>query len=285
METSMFIAITRFSLFLPNSSAWIVSSQAYDRDKIEEYRSKLFNEHRLDFRIKFLSKITLPILREASKDYNFVHIIEYSDSLPKKYLEELKKLEENYSFVKLSEYNLKGESLRTVHEIAIDFFKLSSVTDKDHMIGQFVLDDDDCISLDYFRRSSKYLNKHFHGHNLSFGLGVAGIFNKDFNLTNTIEMYYPKVNIGLLRIGAYRHQSKKIVFGSLGSHMKADKYSPTIIDSRKISFFWSKHLTQDSAERDFHNDDLEKLNKINPISKDAIAESFGKNFIRDINDI
>jgi len=281
----MFIAITRFSLFLPNSSAWLVSSQANDEKKIEEYKRKIFDKNRLDFRINFLSKITMPILKEASKEYNFVHIIEYSDSLPDEYVKELRRLEGEYNFIRLNEYNVEGNSLNTAHEIAIDFFNLGSVTDKDHMIGQFILDDDDCISLDYFKKCSKYLNKYFHGHNLSFGLGISGIFDNDFNLTNIIEMYYPKVNIGLLRIGIYRHKSKKIVFGSLGSHMRADKYSPTIIDSREISFFWSKHLTQDSAQRDFHSEDLKKLNKINHIDHKLVLEKFGKNFIKDLKSL
>lgn len=152
----MFVAITRFSLFLPNSSAWLVSMQAGDENKIEEYKKKLFDSQRLDFRINFLSKITLPILKESSQGYDFVHIIEYSDSLPIKYIEELKRLEEEYSFVKLNEYNLEGNPQKTAHEIAIDFFKLDLVMDRDLMIGQFMLDDDDCISIDYFKRCSKY---------------------------------------------------------------------------------------------------------------------------------
>lgn len=283
MGALMYIAVTRFSLFLPKSSAWLVSSQTNDERRIEEYRMKLFDTHRLDFRVKFLSKITLPILEEASKNYNFVHIIEYSDTLPSKYVDQLKNLEKKYKFVKLNEYDIEGNCKKSIHEIAIDFFKLDLVTDKDHMVGQFVLDDDDCISLDYFERCNKYMNKNFHGHNLSFGLGVAGVFNNSFNLTNIVEMYYPKVNIGLLRIGVYRHKNKKIVFGSLGSHMKADRYSPTIIDSRQIGFFWSKHLKQDSAERGFHSNDLEKLNKLDRINEKIVLEKFGKDFIKNLN--
>lgn len=281
----MFIAITRFSLFLPRSSAWLVSMQAGDEDKIEQYKKKLFDSRRLDFRINFLSKITLPILEKASNGYDFVHIIEYSDSLPIKYIKELKKIEEKYSFVKLNEYNIEGQPQRSIDDIAIDFFKLSLCTDRDMMIGRFMLDDDDCISTDYFKRCSKYLNKYFHGHNLSLGLGVAGVFDENFKLTNIVEMYYPKVNIGLLRIGVYRHKTKKIVFSSLGSHMRADRYSPTIIDSRQISFFWSKHSTQDSAEKDFHDADLKKLDKIDHIDSSLVLENFGDLFIEDLNNL
>ena len=278
----MFIAVTRFSLFIPNSTAWLVSSHKEDNTKIEEYKRKLFDSKRLDFRINFLSRITLPLLEEASKGYKFVHIIEYSDSLPIVYIEKLRTLQDKYSFVQLNEYNIEGKSSKTAQDIAIDFFELKQVDDRDVMIGMFKLDDDDCISIDYFKRCNKYLNKYYHGHNLSLGLGVAGVFDESFKLSNIVEMYYPKVNIGLLRIGAYRHQTQKMVFASLGTHMKADRYSPTIIDSREISFFWSKHHTQDSAEKDFHKNDLSKLNSIEHINPVLVQDKFGEKFIENL---
>ena len=284
----MFIAVTRFSLFIPNSTAWLISSQKKDATQIaqiEEYKRKLFDSKRLDFRISFLEKVTLPLLDEASKGYKFVHIIEYSDSLPSVYIDKLKELQDRFSFLQLNEYNIEGISSKKAQDIAIDYFGLKKVNDRDVMVGMFNLDDDDCISVDYFKRCNKYLNKYYHGHSLSLGLGVAGVFDESYELSNIVEMYYPKVNIGLLRIGVYRHQAQKMVFASLGAHMKADRYAPTIIDSREVAFFWSKHKAQDTAEYDFHKGHLDKLSSMEHIDLTVLQEKFGDKFIENLKSL
>lgn len=280
----MFIAITRFSLYQPKSSAWITSRAVQDECSLKKYKEGLFDEKRLDFRIGFLSNVTLPLLDKSSKNIKFVHIVEYSSILQLKYIKQLKELQNKYHFLVLNEYDEFGESRSTSHQLAIKHLQLCDLN-KDCIIGQFMLDDDDCISKDFLEKSSKYLNKSFFGHIISHGLGVYGVFDDENKVVNITESYYPKVNIGLLRIGAYRHAKNAIVLPKLGTHTKADRYSPTLIDSREVSYWWSKHNTQDTANLKVYTSDYNKIKEASQIDTSIISEKFGDDFIDNLNSI
>lgn len=278
----MFIAVTRFSLFTPNSSAWIIAKNANNKEAINEYKTKLYNEERLNFRINFIKKVTLPLLEEASKGHSFLHIIEYSDNLPLKYIKELKELSSKYTFLQLNEYNTDCIPKFTPQEMAIKHLNLQKV-EKDRMIGIFILDDDDCLSLNYFNIMSKYLKTPYYGFTISLGLGVTGIFDQSQSITHITESYYPKVNIGLMRVGVYRKDSNKIIFAKIKSHMKVDKETPTILDSRVISYFWSRHNNQDTVNNSQYTNNLNRLLNAPSIDNKSLLESFGQNFLDNLD--
>lgn len=280
----MFIAVTRFSLYQPESTAWISSRSVNDIESLKKYKANLLDEKRLDFRINFLSKVTIPLLENASRNFDFVHVIEYSNILQPKYIEKLLELEKNYSFIKLNQYDELGLSKYSFQELAIAHLGLNKLN-KDTIIGQFMLDDDDCITLDFFEKSIKYISKPFFGHIVSYGLGVYGIFDKINNVINITESYYPKVNIGLLRVGAYRHSKNAMVFPKLGSHTKADRYSPTIIDSREVSYWWSKHCSQDTANLKVYASDYNKFKEAEHIDISIIKTKFGSDFLDNLKSI
>lgn len=280
----MFIATTRFSIYQPKSNAWIVSKAASDPLSEKKYRDGLFDERRLDFRLGFLTNVTLPLLEKASKGHEFLHVIEYSSLLQPKYIEILNKIKAKYSFVRLNEYDENGVSKTNSTEIAVDYFKLKQL-DRDALVASFILDDDDCISLDFFEKSKKYINKAFMGHAVSYGLGVYGVFDKDNKLVNVTQSYYPKVNIGLMRIGAYRHTHKKIVLPKAGSHTKFDRHMPTIIDSREVSYWWSKHTSQDTSNHDSYAKGYEGLKQAEHIDKSIIFNKFGEDILDNIKSI
>ncbi len=81
----MFIARTRFSLFLPSSNGWNISRNL-NSNEIDKYKSILFEDSTLNFRINFLSNIALPLMARANENYELLQIIEYSDCLPPKYI-------------------------------------------------------------------------------------------------------------------------------------------------------------------------------------------------------
>ncbi|WP_180062360.1 glycosyltransferase [Acinetobacter sp. YH12120] len=275
----MFIAVTRFSLFRPDSNAWILTKNAKDEESIKKYIQKLYDEKRLNFRIAFLKEVTLPLLEKSTQGYKFLHIIECSSNLPRKYMQILQEIEQEYHFVKLNIHPVYGcENVLLPHQIALDFFK-EDFSDQDQAIGMFTLDDDDCVSLNYFKIMSKYLNNRFYGFAISLGLGVVGIFDGDYKIKNITESYYPKVNIGLMRVGMYRSQTNNIVFPKMGSHSKSDKYLPTILDSRQVSYFWSKHPNQDTKNLSNYDASVTRLLNSNKLSDEVIKESFGDDFI------
>lgn len=271
----MFVLITRFSLYVPDSSSWLLSKNKKTGDELDMYFNTLFDESRLNFRMNFLEKITLPILFKASKKHNIVQIIRYSSLLPQVFKNRLLSLARKYCFIVLCEHDEHGEYSKNDTEVAVEYYQDILPIDRDSIIGVAVLDDDDCLSLDYFDRASLYLNKAFIGKALSFGLGVNGVFNGNNELVKITESHYPKVNIGLLRIGVYRHLNKKIVLPRMGSHGRADKFLPVILDSRDVSYFWSRHPHQDTKLTNTYSGMIEGILKKEDLSLDIIRNKFG----------
>lgn len=276
----MFIIITRFSLFVPKSSSWLVSKSK----DLENYKKIIFDEERLNFRLNFIKKITLPIISEASKKHNIAHIIKYSNLLPGKYKSELERLSQKYPFLVLCEHDENGEYPIPDMQIGINKLNLAS-HNKDLFVGVLVLDDDDALAIDYFDRAALYLNKSFLGMALSFGLGVNGIFNEENQLIKITESYYPKVNIGLMRVGIFRLDLHNIIMGSMGSHGRADRFVPVILDSRKISYFWSRHSYQDTTQELYYKNVIAQALKQKEITADILDESFGAEFTKNIRNI
>ena len=276
----MFIARTRFSLFIPNSNGWNISR---NKEDIVEYKNKLYEEKRLNIRINFLSHIMLPLLEKASKNYKLLHVIEYSETLPNKYIALLKELEENYSFVKLNLYDDSGIPEKKINTIAIDYFDLKSY-ERDVWIGKFVLDDDDCISLKYFKVMSQYLTSCFEHFYISMGLGVVGVFDENNNFIHCAEMYKPKINIGLMNVGRYSCKDKKIYFTSKGTaHMSMDKVNPVILDSREVGFYWSRHHHQDTRLNKTQQQVdkiISSLKALPEFNEEQFNENFGSDFYR-----
>ncbi|MFK3916459.1 glycosyltransferase [Psychrobacter sp. NPDC078501] len=251
----MFVARTRFSLFLPKSKGWNISR---DFEDIENYKKTLYEEKRLNFRINFLMNIILPLLEVASEGYKFLHIIEYSESLPIKYIKDLERLEEKYSFLKLNLFYDNGDPQYKTNSMIMDYFDLSILED-DVWIGRFVLDDDDCVSLNYFRIMSDYLTKCYEGFYISLGSGVVGVFDDNYRPVHYAEMYKPKVNIGFMNVGKYSFKDKKVYFSKKGApHMSMDKVNRVILDSRYIGFYWSRHAYQDTRLNKSQNQ-IEKI--------------------------
>lgn len=242
----MFILITRFSLFIPNSPAWLLSVNKDNEESINEYKRQLFDTSRLRFRLDFLRNITLPIIFQASKKHPILQILKYSVLLPDEFKKELLELGKEYPFLVLCEYNEEGKYPKADLDIASDYFNDLWAKDRDSIVGMTILDDDDCLSIDYFDRATPYLNKTFAKKAISFGLGINGVFDQENKLIKFSESYYPKVNIGLLRVGVYRHKTHKIVMPRMGSHGRADRTLPVLLDSREVSYFWSRHAYQDT---------------------------------------
>lgn len=281
----MFIATTRFSVYQPKSQAWIISKQAIDSMAEEAYRNILFNEKRLDFRLGFLVNVTLPILEKASQGYHFLHVIEYSSLLPKKYVEVLHKVVAKYHFVRLNEYDENGVPKINPKDISLEYFGLKNLN-KDVLVASFILDDDDCIALDFFEKGKKYLTNSFYGFAISHGLGVNGIFNEGGEILNITESYYPKVNIGLIRIGVYRNERKAIIYPRMtGGHMKVDRSVPTVIDSREVSYWWSKHPSQDTSNLSSYRKGYENLVLAESFDQELLFKKFGNDILDNIESI
>lgn len=274
----MFIARTRFSLFLPQSKGWNLSR---DFESIAKYKDILFEERRLNFRINFLKNIILPLLESASEGYSFLHIIEYSESLPIKYINSLIFLEKKYSFVKLNVFDESGVPNYKTNSLIIEHFNLKAFN-QDVWLGRFVLDDDDCVSLNYFKIMNNYLTKCYEDFYVSLGLGVVGVFDENHQPVHYAEMYKPKINIGFMNVGRYSSEDKKVYFSKNGGpHMSMDKATRVILDSREVAFYWSRHPYQDTRLNKSQKQVdkiLASLEALPSFEKERLDKNFGLDF-------
>lgn len=269
----MFFGVTRFSLFMPNSTAWYLSKDVLDDKKIEEYKQRLFSSERLEERIEIFFGITIPSLAKMAVGRHYCHILQISDEMPLEYKQKIVQISSDYDFITIQEVNRHGNSLLSLQDII-----LNKLGDQEKYFGLFNLDDDDLLAMDFFQKSASYINEYYKGHVISYGTGITGLLRKNGVVQDPRLCYQPKINIGLLKICWV--EDGKIHIPRVGNHKFADKFSPVILDSREVMYFWTRHLNQDSS-RSF-NDRQQQLNviltdleKFNPIDIDQqLREKF-----------
>lgn len=240
----LFIGHTRFSLFQPNSTAWFASNNSQFKNE-DDYREYLFSDVRLAPRIELFLNRSLPILARGSVGYAYYHVLSYSSLLPSQYRNLLIDAAERYPFLVLNEY-VEGHCESNAHQLARRLFS----TEHDgrisgEPIGFFRLDDDDLLSVNYFRDMSKHVTPENIGSRVTFGRGLTALY-RDGNFENYREVYRPMIAIGLLEVGTVDRTGKVITPPDV-PHTQSDRHGPVILDSRNISFIWTRHDNQDTA--------------------------------------
>jgi hypothetical protein len=242
-----YIGVTRFSLFTPGSLEWKSSRET--AHEIESYKKELFKDDRLKARSYIFFNLSLPILQELSKKYDYEHIILYSPELPPLYSGYLEDIGKKYPFIKVL-CTTENDRYQNQNNLIKNIIESSNYCKS--IFGLFNLDDDDLLSVDYFDLASKYMLPQNEGMIVSLCAGLTGIFNisqKKIKLVR--DDYTPKINIGLLKICHYSAESKKIKIPKISSHMTADLFAPVILDARNIGYFWLRSNIQDTL---FGND-------------------------------
>lgn len=241
--SGMLVGITRFSVYSPGSGAWHLSKGAGSLDAVTAYKAALYSEARMEERFAIFFGISVPMLARMRTGHDYIHIIQYSECMPDVYRERLVRLAGGYDFLRLQ--RMTDEC---VPDVSLNRIILSELGDKrSDVVGLFNLDDDDLLSVEYFKSATEYLTDGHVGKVVSFGLGVSGYLDERLNFSNVREVYHPKINIGMLRIGRIDREKGSLQFPLVENHAFVDRYTPTILDSRKVSFFWVRHLNQDSA--------------------------------------
>lgn len=273
----LFIGHTRFSLFDPTSGAWLASNGSRF-DSADSYKSYLFDEERLSVRANLFINYSLPQLEESAKDFDYVHVVSYSDSLPSKYQVLLQDAAEHYEFLLLDRH-IDGKGQVNLEMLARKLLG-SDGANGDGVFGMFRLDDDDLLSSDYFRQASEYLSDDFVGCVISFGSGLTAIFNNgEFYFVR--EAYSPLNSMGQMKI--CRLDDGKILKPIDASHNRIDRYNPVILDSRKTSYLWVRHEGQDTALNSISESSFNELATLAremqrfpaPTNLDSIVSKFG----------
>lgn len=264
-----FLGHTRFSLYEPNSSSWRMTRQKReDGSGRDPYREALFDEHRLRQRAHIFLEISLPILEQAAKEVNLVHVVSYSDELPSKYKAMLREASEKYSWIKLdlrTSTNRKGLNL-------IDYG--AKAFGKNAVYGVYRLDDDDILAPSYFDQCSRYLKPEFAGMVVSLAKGIQAFYSEGKFFGPRIENR-PKIALGLLKVCKTDSRGRVLQPKPI-AHPRTDEKNPVILDARQISYVHTMHLTQDSGV-DKPSDDLGKRYRNYrqlPVAGDAAVSEF-----------
>jgi len=225
----------------------------------EDYKRTLFAPERLAQRLHSLSNVTLPSIAGQSQTKN-VHVVIYtSTELPRDHHGRLLQEIGRFPFAKVCEI-APNEKLDCNIEL-----KNILASARSSLYAHARLDDDDALARDYVERLRNYVVEENVGKAISFGSGIAGIFDVGAGrYTEFFRYYQPKSSCGLAIVGAFHHHSEKFQSTSanvyaLGGHPRVDMRVPLILDSRDVSFLYSIHPDQDTAA--MNNNRMDKLSE------------------------
>ena len=232
---AVFFGVTRFSLFLPSSNAWNLTSDE------EKYKAKLFSPERLQPRFDVFFKYALPIYKKYADEFQYKHILLYSAHMPSVWKEKLFNELMKFPFVRPCEVD------DTISYMGVMDSYLQETCKGDTPVALFRVDDDDILSADYMRQLSKYANFPFEGMSVSFSKAVGAYFS-DGRFVSFKKVHKPMLSMGLATIGRYDSSTKKLIMPRAVNHAETDKHRPVIVDGTIPAFVWTHHPTQDSNQ-------------------------------------
>lgn len=234
----VYIGQTRYSLFIPNSSAWRASSKSNGRSE-EEYKHYLYSSERLSFRDRVFSELTVPALADAAEGHLVWHIVSYSESLPERFKDSLRTTAERFPFLLLQE----------LPDGVADWGRAEGLIKEKvacGVFGRYRLDDDDVLSRHYFRSMDRFVKPEFVGMVASLPRGIEAIYDND-HFFNFREAHVPMNSMGMLYISELTDQG--IIGPRAGAHDKADRLAPVIMDASEIGYLRTNHIGQDNMLR------------------------------------
>lgn len=245
MSTNPAVMIsTRYSVLLRGSKSWAIG-----RDKsLDDYRTALFDDARLDLHHHLFTRLTLPSLKAqipALSATDFRLAISISDELPAHHRAALERETSDIDWVRILRVPAEAENIPHGKHLR-DFL---AERGEPGPYAHVRLDDDDALTSDFIERIRGYATVENAGRAVSLGRGIMADFDTDSRrFTAFQEMHYPKVAMGLTLIGIYQGDEKRPlpqIYGT-GNHVSIDLRVPTIIDSRKIAFLRTMHSLSDT---------------------------------------
>ena len=224
----------------------------------EEYKQYLYSEVRMEDRCDIFLTKTLPMLEIAAEGHDLKHIVSYSAAMPDQYKNRLSSAARKFPFLDLNQVE-DGENLRSPHRVARTMLAelgMSPTTP----FGIYRLDDDDILSADYFDQMGAHIIPEKVGHVVSLGHGLTAVYmGGEYRWTRKI--YRPLLALGLLSVCRYNSDGT-ISVPVPSAHTHSARYNPVIQDDRKLSYMWTRSLTQDTMLHQYGKDSAQLLNRI-----------------------
>lgn len=235
----MFVGHTRFSLLVPDSASWRASNEQTGFSE-GKYRDYLYDDARLSLRTDIFLNHTVPTLAKAAEGFDVKHVVSFSESLPRKFKEQLKKAADSFGILHLDELP-DGDSGWTAVR------RYVQATGFKGTFGRYRLDDDDVLSAHYFQTTAPYIKPEFEGMLVSMPLGIEAVY-ADGQFFHLREAHTPMNSMGLLSICSVEEDGT-VVEPQSGPHDKSDRYAPVILDASQVGYLRAIHAGQDNALR------------------------------------
>lgn len=271
MKKKIFYVI-RYSV-LQDSKQWKI---ARDND-YEQYKTALFDDKRLTLKYRLFSQLTLPSViaqKRPEKTDSHEVILLTSSELPKQHLEQLQHLVEQHDCLTI----LTVPPNRGFVSVAAAYIKKQFAdAGEDCVYATVRLDDDDILHHNFERRLRFYTAKINLGYMVSFSQGYEAFLDSqhDYKLSQAIELYYPKIALGLSQIGFYSAERNKVIGNNVhvyqtGKHTTVNQRYNLIEDTTPKMFVRVSYDLQDTQAKGF----LKRVSSSATTDIAALSEEF-----------
>lgn len=236
-----YFGTTRFSVFSPDSSDWLLSRTQGAIDP-ERYEKTLFSDSRMKPRVHIFCNIAAPLYQKMAERHSFCHFVFYSPRMPARWQDQLKEASTTYPVLKL----VPVDTAR----IDINSYARQHLVDigerQESLVFIFRVDDDDLLSIDYLDQVEPLMVDEHDGFAISFADGYAGIFeNGEF--VNIRKFTQSLTSIGQGVIGRWLPGRGELAIRLLVNHTKTHYRRTVLLDAQRPTFIQTRHTGQDTA--------------------------------------
>ncbi|MAD52445.1 glycosyltransferase [Idiomarina sp. UBA3162] len=252
MKKKIFYLI-RYSV-LQDSKQWKI---ARDND-YEQYKRALFGDERLALKYKLFSQLTLPsVVAQQRPDEadNYEVILLTSKDLPTDRLNQLEQLAKKHPCLTI----LAVDPNRSFVSVASNYLKQQfDRASEDCVYSTVRLDDDDILHRRFERRLRFYTAKINLNYMVTFSQGYEAFLDKQrqYELSQAIELYYPKIALGLAQVGFYSAEKNSVIGKNIhvyqtGKHTTVNQRYNLIEDTTPHMFVRVSYDLQDTQAEGF----------------------------------
>lgn len=234
-----FFGQTRFSIFSPGSRSWQLTRGLDDPD---EYARTLYSEERMGPRCEIFCNLAAPTYQRMADRYQYHHFVMYSPTMPARWRARLEEAAQRYPVLQLMPTDTGQVQLADLAAPVLGRLTPS----RDALVFGFRIDDDDLLSEDYLDQIAPLVTERHHGYAISLAKGYAGIFEHGA-YTEVREFDQPLIAIGLGTVGRWRARSSQLDLPKVVDHRRTHHRRPVVLDARRATVLWTRHVAQDSA--------------------------------------
>ena len=234
---------TRYSVFVPGSLEWQLSSTGEDE---QAYRERLWSAERMGPRQQVFLEWATPIYQGFHDAYGYRHVVQYSAEMPARWRDALLDAAATYPVL------LPVPSHRWQDRVGAIRDDLRARDAGPGPVAWLRVDDDDLLATTFLDRLVPLVTAAHDGWSVSFGKGLTAEYEDGrlhrFGLTNRTMASMGQTFVGTV------DRSGSPTFPPLVSHVRAHREMPVAVDSREVAYL---RLLHDQQDRDLAADPVQ----------------------------